>query len=186
MSVLSWPDHLLTLEDWDALPEDLCRRCELVEGILQMSPSPLPAHQRAAKRLGEQLDRQLVAAGLESVPDVDVVLPTELATVRSPDLAVVSITLLDANPKLLQAADVALAVEIISPGSARIDRIMKLADYADAGIAHYWIVDINGVVSLDAFTLVNGSYQPVLQSATGTVRLDAPVPMVIELAALVP
>lgn len=36
---LSWPTHLLTLEDWEALPEDSALRLELVEGVLAIVPS---------------------------------------------------------------------------------------------------------------------------------------------------
>jgi hypothetical protein len=34
------------------------------------------------------------------------------------------------------------AVEVISPGSGRLDTIVKRDEYADAGIPHYWVVDL--------------------------------------------
>jgi len=38
-------DHLLTLDEWDALPdEDVYRKAELVEGVLQMAPSAVSRH----------------------------------------------------------------------------------------------------------------------------------------------
>lgn len=49
---LSWPSHLLTLAEWEHLPEDEALRLELVEGVLVMSPRPHPWHQRAGMRLG--------------------------------------------------------------------------------------------------------------------------------------
>jgi len=33
-----WPEHLLDLAAWDALPEDTRGRFELVEGVPQVSP----------------------------------------------------------------------------------------------------------------------------------------------------
>jgi hypothetical protein len=51
---------------------------------------------------------------------------------------------------LLHASDVVLAIEIISPGSRRRDTVVKHGEYADAGIPHYWIIDIDGPVSLTA------------------------------------
>jgi Uma2 family endonuclease len=184
-------DHLLTLDEWDALPdEDVYRKAELVEGVLQMAPSAVSRHQRLAKRLATQLDAQLRAAGLESVADVDVVLvAADPPTVRCPDLLVTTIARLDEGPKRFVAADIVLVVEIVSPGSRRVDRIMKLADYADAGIPNYWIVDIDdadGSVTLDAFRLAEGRYEPVLSTATGTVTLDEPAAVTIDLAGLVP
>ncbi|MGH3686111.1 MAG: hypothetical protein ACRDRE_12035 [Pseudonocardiaceae bacterium] len=42
MTTASWPDHLLTLTEWDTLPEDTSRRCGLVEGVLLVVPRPAP------------------------------------------------------------------------------------------------------------------------------------------------
>ncbi|QUG99647.1 hypothetical protein HUO13_01510 [Saccharopolyspora erythraea] len=38
MPPISCPDHLLTIEEFDELPEDGSRRYELQEGVLQVSP----------------------------------------------------------------------------------------------------------------------------------------------------
>lgn len=89
MTELPWPDHLLTIEEWDALPEDTSRHFELVEGVLVVAPRPAPLHQRAAYRLAGILDTQ-VPGRLAALPDVDVVVD----------------------------ATFLLAVEIIPPGSA--------------------------------------------------------------------
>jgi Uma2 family endonuclease len=43
---------------------------------------------------------------------------------------------------LLRAEDLVLAVEVISPGSRRLDTIVKHSEYADAGVPHYWVVDL--------------------------------------------
>jgi hypothetical protein len=40
--------------------------------------------------------------------------------------------------------------EFVSPGSKRTDHVAKRADYADAGIPHYWIVDLDDPISLVA------------------------------------
>lgn len=167
MSSIGWPDHLFSLEEWDALPEDTSRRFELVEGLLQMSPRPSPAHQFAVAMLTTQLNAALVARGWVAIPDVDIVLVETFPPVlRAPDIVVVSMG--TGRAKRFSAADVQVAIEIVSPGSARIDRIAKLADYAEAGIAQYWIIDIDGPVTLDAFRLADGGYRPVLVAATGT------------------
>jgi Uma2 family endonuclease len=36
--------------------------------------------------------------------------------------------------------DLLLAIEIVSPGSAAIDQLLKVAEYAKAGIPRYWTV----------------------------------------------
>ena len=79
-----------------------------------------------------------------------------------------------------RAQDVRLAVEVLSAGTRRVDRVMKFAEYAEAGIQHYWIVDLDPPTSLRAFTLVDGAYEAdgefsgvqVLQVAGHPVRLD--------------
>ncbi|MGH3941095.1 MAG: Uma2 family endonuclease [Pseudonocardiaceae bacterium] len=43
----------------------------------------------------------------------------------------------------LAAPDVLLAVEIISPGSRSVDLHLEPYEYAEAGIPHYWIVDLD-------------------------------------------
>lgn len=64
-------------------------------------------------------------------------------TVRDPDLVVVNRGVVDRNPVRVDPSDVALVVEIVSPGSRRTDQVMKAYEYAKAGIGHYWIVDLD-------------------------------------------
>jgi len=76
-----------------------------------------------------------------------------------------------ANPSRLVAADVSLAVEVMSGGSRRTDRVTKLREYAEAGIADYWIVDLEDPVSLAHHRLgSNHTYQHV-----GTYQIQADV-----------
>jgi Uma2 family endonuclease len=59
-------------------------------------------------------------------------------------------------------AGLLLAVEVVSKGSEVVDRIIKKAEYAKAGIRHYWIVERDGVTTVYRHTLDAGSgeYQP--------------------------
>lgn len=187
MSSLTWPDHLLSLDEWDALPEDDARRFELVEGMLQMSPRPTVDHQFIVTSLAGALNGQLRARELCAVVEVDVVLAAGFPpTLRAPDLVVLSLADARRSLRRCSADQVQLAVEIVSPGSGRTDRVAKLADYADAGIANYWILTSERPIMLDAFALDEGSYGAVHTAATGTVALERPVPMTIDLATLLP
>ena len=178
-----WPDHLLSLAEWDALPEDTSRHYELAEGVMFVTPRPVPRHQLAAGKLWRQLMDQLPAE-LCPLMDVEVTLEagTE-ATVRAPDIAVLPTPVAEADVARFQASDVLLAVEIISPGSRRTDRILKLSEYADAGIEHYWIVDLDDPTSLEAYRLKDGRY---FEEAAGAnrVALGHPVPLTIDLTSL--
>lgn len=86
----------------------------------------------------------------------------------------------------LQPADVLLAVEIVSPGSKTMDRVVKPAKYAAAGIRTYWRIE-SDPVSLAAYTLPEGAdvyVEAGTWNAGQTARLDAPFPVEVEVDAL--
>ncbi|MGH3670282.1 MAG: Uma2 family endonuclease [Pseudonocardiaceae bacterium] len=150
------PGHLLTADEYALLGENDRYRSELQEGNLVMSPSPTPDHMIAMGELFVQLRRQL-PPGLLAVPDIDVDL--ELAPrgkpgfVRRPDLVLAQQSAVDRvrrDGRILRAGDVLVVVEIVSPGSYRTDHMIKRDEYADAGIAYYWIVDLDRPVTLIA------------------------------------
>jgi Uma2 family endonuclease len=185
MTVISPPDKLLSLEEWNELPEDKSRHYELAEGVVQMNPRPVPRHQVALSSLGYQLRNQL-PPDCEAVPDVEVVVfGAWPPTVRAPDLVVVSTEVVRSNPARFPAADVPLAVEVLSPGSVRTDRITKFTEYADAGIQHYWILDLEEPAALTAYRLATGGYRQVVHG-TSTVSPGEPFPLSIDVIALLP
>jgi len=184
MTALPRLDHLLTLEEWDELPEDEYHGAELVDGVVVATPSPTPAHQDAVDELKPQLKAAFVSHGLAVVREIDVVLVAGFPPlVRQPDLVVVSRAIRQGNPKRFMATDVVLAVEIVSPGSRHIDRMHKLGEYAEARIPNYWIVDIEGDPCLQAYSLAGDSYD-LVGDFTGTAQLTDPAPATIDLAAL--
>jgi Uma2 family endonuclease len=137
---LRHPGSLMTLDEWVAMPEDNTYRYELQEGVLLVSPRAARRHQLAAQRLSQQLDGQL-PADWESVLDMEVVVRAEHPSiVRVPDVVV---TRVGGPEDRLAASDVLLAVEVISTGSRNVDLHLKPCEYAEAGIPHYWIVDLD-------------------------------------------
>jgi len=143
------PSRLLTVSEYLELGESEHGYSELVEGRVVMTPSPWMDHNHAAFELGSQL-RPFLPPHLEVLLDMDIDLelapPDGPGFSRRPDLIVVS---KDARPRqrreggIARATDVALVVEILSPGSRRTDHVIKRGEYADAGIPHYWIVDLS-------------------------------------------
>lgn len=183
MTVRPRPDHLLSLEEWDELPEDLSRHYELVEGVLLVAPRPVPHHRAAAMNLAADLNRQLPAT-LRAIEDGEVVIEASFpATVRAPDVLVISESLFQRNPPRIDASEVLLAIEIISPGSGRTDRILKVTEYAGAGIPYYWVVDLTSPASLTTFTLVEGRYE-VVDKATGPLILSEPATIAVDASRL--
>ena len=190
MTALPEPGKLLTIADYTALPEDDQRRWELLEGNLLLSPSPTPRHMIAVARLHGTVESQL-PSGLRAVPDVDLDLQLAPAdqpgTSRRPDLVVVSEAELDRVENeggLLRAAAAVLVVEIISPGSRRTDTVIKRSEYADAGITHYWIIDLDRPTSLVAAHLAGEFGHQDSGEVTGVFEANDPFPIRLELAAL--
>lgn len=174
MRVSPWPDHLLSLDEWNALPEESPFWREIVDGVLILSPRPGTLHQRAVTRLAYLLDQQLPGP-LSVAPQVEVVISgNPYPTVRVPDVVVTD-----------TAFGTPLVVEVPCRGSARTDRVSKFAEYAEAGIANYWIVDLDAPVSLLRYHLIAGDYELFGEhTGTVTVELDGN-PIKLDLDALV-
>jgi Uma2 family endonuclease len=180
---LTWPNQHLTLEEWAALPEAEGVRVELVEGLVVMTPMPMFRHQRAAMRLGTFLDEQLPRT-LTAAAAVEVVVSDPPPTVRVPDVIVTRNDVAERNPPRIAAADILLAVEVLSDGTRRVDRVLKFSEYADAGIPQYWIADLGAPTTLLAYQLVGGAYE---LSGEHSGRVELPVtghPVTIDLDAL--
>ena len=62
-----------------------------------------------------------------------------------------------------------LTVEVLSPGTWATDRHEKLYEYAQAGIAEYWIVDCltAGEESIEIYALQGDQYHPVSRAGRG-------------------
>ncbi|WP_436524091.1 Uma2 family endonuclease [Actinoplanes sp. HUAS TT8] len=171
-----------TVDDLDALPEDGARR-ELIDGILHVTPSPAPTHQVLAARLLVALE-ETCPEHLHVSQANDVVL--SMQRLFTPDVLVTTDEAAARDRRFI-AKEVVLAVEIVSPGSQSMDRVMKPALYAKAGIPFYWLIERSGGLVVHAFRLADGDdvYQPV-GVFTETIKLDQPWGIEIPVARLRP
>ena len=173
------PRGLVSLKQWDALELDRTRRWELSEGTLIMSPRPHPQHQRISRRLTRLLEDHL-PAGFEAVPEIEVTTSESFPpSVRDPDIVVVSDSVFELRSARVPAADVVLVVEIVSPGSRGMDHVMKVHEYAKAGIENYWIVDPGAPTGerFLAYRLHGGRYRRVSVLDGDMVRVNEPIAM---------
>lgn len=157
MTITELPYGPATVDDWVRLSEaDPLHRYELVEGNVHIVVPPSVSHQSASARLmfwlaDTGVDRDLIR------PETGMLLTPEDLFV--PDLLVLAHPV--GTGKHLVPDDVRLVVEVVSPSSKKTDRLIKPADYAAAGIEHFWRVENasedadHGVV--EAFTLTPGS-----------------------------
>jgi Uma2 family endonuclease len=75
--------------------------------------------------------------------------------------------------------DPELVVEVLSPASRRVDRLLKCARYAEGGIGQYWIADPGDggrPPSVQVYYLVDGEYR-LTGEASGQQSLSVPGPV---------
>lgn len=186
-AVIATPESLLVHphpREWSSadlllIPED-GPKCEIVEGNLLVSPSPTKKHQYAILALIGLLEDS-APAGVEVSFDLDVDLGRD---VFRPDVLVLSA---DAAGKdrPFAAADVLLAVEVTSPSSRSMDRIIKPAALAEAGVPNYWRADIDADPYVEMFELDGSVYRltHMLRAGTST-YVNAPFPVEFDPAVL--
>jgi Uma2 family endonuclease len=154
-------ETLATYQDLLALPEDV--RAEILGGRVHTAPAPLPRHSRAQGSLRRFIggpyddDHGLGGPGGWWIfVEVDVGL-TPHDIVR-PDL---SGWRRERLPEPWDARPIEVppdwVCEVLSPATARIDKIDKRDLYAKHGIGHYWIVDVEQY-TVEAFELTDGRW----------------------------
>ncbi|RKT86136.1 Endonuclease, Uma2 family (restriction endonuclease fold) [Saccharopolyspora antimicrobica] len=135
---MALPPEGLSAADYEALPEEVCRHIEIVDGAIVVTPAPRRLHQRIARRLAGELE-QAAAPELTVDTDVDLRLRDVPLLNRRPDVVVYDSALPD--DALLRPQHCLLVVEVMSPGSVTADQTDKPAEYAAAGIEHFWRVE---------------------------------------------
>lgn len=145
-----------TYETYAALPED-GNRYEVVQGVLMMSPAPEMSHQGVIQRMSHYLDERIFAprSGLVFTSPVDVTLSAR-TTVQPDVLVVLQEHVNRVHPKRIVGIP-DLVVEVISPGSATYDRLVKYSVYGKAGVPEYWLVNANEQ-TVEVFVLEEDQY----------------------------
>jgi Uma2 family endonuclease len=135
-------ERFWTPEDVRQLPDD-GNRYECIDGVLLVTPGPAYDHVYTVEGFFRALDAFAIAmrpAARLYQPPADVEL--EPRSVVQPDLFVARPRIgLDRIRRAADIRDLLLAVEVLSPGTARIDRGRKRAFYQRCGVQEYWIVD---------------------------------------------
>ena len=146
-----------TYADYCAWDDD--ERRELIGGVpYAMSPSPTRTHQSISVALINQLYNFLKGKPcvVYHAPfDVRLNADEEDDTVCQPDIVVVCDKSKLDEKGCKGAPD--LAIEILSASSLRMDRVIKLEKYKQAGVLEYWIVDPE-LRCVEVYVLDNGRY----------------------------
>lgn len=139
-------------------------RAELVEGVIEKTA---PAHGEHSQSNARILVRLANALRDDVAIGVDLMVLIDDHTVRGADIAVAHDRFSDRGA--VPGKALRLVVEIADTTLAR-DLIDKSADYARAGVAHYWIVDLQSHVVHVKSSPINGAY-----AVTEIVRFGEPL-----------
>jgi len=130
-------DEVLALQD--AAPSGV--RYELIDGELLVSPSPNHPHQACVTTLlvllYDYCKRHRIGQALMSPADLSL----EEESIVQPDIFVVPWRTPVAKQGWQHVRSLLLAVEVLSPSTARGDRMVKRRFFQRNGVPEYWIVD---------------------------------------------
>lgn len=137
---LPQPHQEFTLDDIYALPDG--KRAELIDGQLYMMTPPTRRHQQIllsiSRKIADYIDANHGPCEVDIAPFA-VFLNADNKNYVEPDISVIC------SPDKLTPSGCTGApdwiIEIVSPGSRRMDYSIKLFKYRSAGVREYWIVD---------------------------------------------
>ena len=134
-----------TVAERDALPDD-GNRYEVIDGELFVTPAPALRHQEAVYRLhrllADYLERERV--GHAYFAPADIVFSPRRGV--QPDVLVVPLYRGRRPEHFDEVRRLLLAAEVLSPSSARADRVVKRKLYREEGVPEYWVVDLDARV----------------------------------------
>jgi len=141
MAMPNLVERYWTAEDVRALPED-GNRYECIDGVLLVTPAPRHAHQDALGQLYLVLapfaERSRIGKCLMAPADIELI----PGTLVQPDLFV-ELGWMEPPYEWHNVTELLLAIEVLSPSTARRDRTFKREFYQRAGVHEYWIVDLD-------------------------------------------
>jgi Uma2 family endonuclease len=160
-SALHKPRQHYTVADYMSWQGD--ERYELIDGeAYLMAPAPVVEHQRITGNLyfGLRLclkdirpDNMNCTCEVFDSP-IDVRLAPD--TIVQPDVVLVCDPAKLANGKYIDGAP-DLTVEVVSPSTGRMDRLVKRDLYERSGVQHYWLADPT-MLTLEWYQLEAGTY----------------------------
>ncbi|MGI6182093.1 MAG: Uma2 family endonuclease [Agathobaculum sp.] len=149
----------------DYLTWESDEKYELFDGMPVMQARPSIQHQNIEGALLQQLRNFLDGKPCKVFAEIEVLLPDhahqsadDVSTVYVPDIAVIC------EPEKLTEqycfGAPTVIMEILSPSTAKADRLIKLNRYQQAGVSEYWIVSPQER-NVTVFKLSDGAYHTV-------------------------
>lgn len=148
------PSGRWTETEYFALPETN-RLIELAHGSLEFVEMPTDSHQTILFRLLVLLNDFLRQSNLGKLLPSPLKVRLRPNLIREPDIVFMSQAHAERIDEVWGVPD--LVVEIHSPGTRKIDRTDKFIEYAEAGVAEYWMVDPEAE-TIEVYELRAGAY----------------------------
>ena len=134
-----------TYADYLTYPDD--ERWEIIDGVPYMQAAPAPVHQEVLTELVRQIANYLSGKTCKVYPAPFCVRfpigneknEKEVKNIVEPDISIVCDKSKLDNKGCNGAPE--MIIEIISPSSVKMDRVIKFNKYEKAGVQEYWIVD---------------------------------------------
>ncbi|MDW8326039.1 MAG: Uma2 family endonuclease [Anaerolineales bacterium] len=144
-----------TERDYFALPETN-RLIELAHGQLRVVEMPTELHQRILRNLILLIGAYLKRRPLGQIWPAPLKIRLRPGLIREPDLVFFFKTNLRRVAQQVSGIP-DLVVEIHSAGTRETDRVDKFREYAEAGIAEYWMVEPE-TETVEVYELRDGAY----------------------------
>jgi Uma2 family endonuclease len=144
----SWPVALLfplqgqwSEEEYLSLQNRTRRLVELSDGRIEVLPEPKPLHQRIALYLYLALRACVLATGQGEVLVAPLPVRLKPGKYRDPDVAFYKPGRITGPERQPDGADLVMEVVSDEIEDRQRDFVTKRREYAEAGIAEYWIID---------------------------------------------
>ncbi len=146
-----------TYNEYLTLPDD-GKRYEIANGVLLSTPPSTGSHQDTIGEVFFHLLSHVKLAGLGLVIQTPFIVQLSSKDVFQSDVCVVMNAHLDRvqEKKIVDVPD--LVVEVSSSGTAAFDRLTKYDTYEYAGVAEYWILNLERR-AVEVFVLEGDEYQ---------------------------
>ena len=128
-----------TVADVHGLPDD-GNRYEVLDGELLVTPAPSMLHQRAVRELVLLVAQYVHTVGLELF-FAPLAITWSPRTEVQPDVLVLPRRAERPAERFADVGVLTLAVEVVSPSSARVDRYRKREMYQRFLVPEYWVID---------------------------------------------
>lgn len=153
-------EDFLLLDESGAFAD--CTKSELIDGEIYCMNAQHSWHARIKTDLAFELKLALRAMGSDLSPIIEVSTRISDHSLPEPDIVLTNYRSKDVVP----LENVALIVEV-SDTTLDIDLGRKKRIYAEAGIAEYWVVDLNGAQIIRMWQPSNGDFVQKTEAALG-------------------